>query len=67
MRGRPTENGLFIKSTDTKIVKKWRRHIVAIPKYHEFMKPLLLLLSDNTTHIRTDIYRKTGNPISIDR
>ena len=31
---------------------------MAIPKYHEFMKPILLLLKDETPHKRSDMYEK---------
>jgi len=31
---------------------------MAIPKYHEFMKPILLLLKDETSHKRSDMYEK---------
>lgn len=31
---------------------------MAIPKYHEFMKPILELLRDNQIHKRTDMYEK---------
>lgn len=31
---------------------------MAIPKYHEFMKPILLLMKDETPHKRSDMYEK---------
>jgi len=31
---------------------------MAIPKYHEFMKPILLLLKDEMPHKRSDMYEK---------
>ena len=31
---------------------------MAIPKYHEFMKPILILLGDETPHKRSDMYEK---------
>lgn len=30
---------------------------MAIPKYHEFMKPVLELLKDNQVHKRVDMYK----------
>lgn len=33
-----------------------RRCMMAIPKYHEFMKPVLVLLNNDTLHSRSEIY-----------
>jgi len=38
---------------------------VAIPKYHEFMKPILLLFGDGTPLKRSDMYEKFAHQFHL--